>query len=199
MAIRDALKACLEGGSADDWERLIAQLHPLVVGVVVHTARRIGLGEADIIDDLVQEVLFKVFKEEKASLARLQDDDTALFRFVKVMASNVVFDHGKHLGAAKRDRAREVSLEDAAGERISSRSGGPDTFGVDIERVFRSEQVSERDRTVFWLYFRQGYSAKEISAMPFSLGTKGVESCLMRLVSLLRVRLSGRADSAERV
>ena len=48
-----------------------------------------------------------------------------------------------------------------------------------------------RDRTAFWLYYRQGFTAKEIAGMPaMNLTVKGVESLLFRLTAVLRARLA---------
>ena len=53
----------------------------------------------------------------------------------------------------------------------------------------------ERDRMIFWLYFRQGMSTKEIASLPtIGLGTKGVGSVIERLKHGLREQIVG-ADS----
>jgi hypothetical protein len=45
----------------------------------------------------------------------------------------------------------------------------------------------ERDRKLFWLYYRVGLTADEIAGLPsIGLSTKGVESSLLRLTRLLR-------------
>ena len=50
--------------------------------------------------------------------------------------------------------------------------------------------IQERDRTVFWLYYRQGLTAKEIAALPSTgLTVKGVESAILRLKSLVREKV----------
>jgi RNA polymerase sigma-70 factor (ECF subfamily) len=47
--------------------------------------------------------------------------------------------------------------------------------------------VSQRDRDLFWLYYRQGLTAEAISRIPaIGLSAKGVESALQRLTRLLR-------------
>jgi RNA polymerase sigma-70 factor, ECF subfamily len=58
---------------------------------------------------------------------------------------------------------------------------------------------SARDLSVFWLHYRQGFTAREIAAIPaFHLTDKGVESLLLRLVRHVRSELAaGRADHAE--
>lgn len=50
----------------------------------------------------------------------------------------------------------------------------------------------DRDRTVFWLYYQQGMTAKDIAALPtIALSTKGVESVIFRMIRLLRERMVG--------
>ena len=51
--------------------------------------------------------------------------------------------------------------------------------------------LSERDQKIFWLYYRLGFSAKQIAEFPtFQLTAKGVESTLHRLTVLVRARVS---------
>ena len=56
----------------------------------------------------------------------------------------------------------------------------------------------ERDRTIFWLYFRQGMSTREIGSLPgIGLSTKGVGSVIERMKQSVRDQiLVSRADSA---
>jgi DNA-directed RNA polymerase specialized sigma subunit len=50
----------------------------------------------------------------------------------------------------------------------------------------------ERDRMIFWLYFRQGMSTKEIASLPaIGLGTKGVGSVIERLKRSIRDQILG--------
>src|SRR3984893_16792248 len=50
----------------------------------------------------------------------------------------------------------------------------------------------ERDRTIFWLYFRQGMSTKEIASLPGTgLGGKGVGSVIERLKQRVRELVVG--------
>jgi len=52
-------------------------------------------------------------------------------------------------------------------------------------------ETLQRDRTIFWLYYRQGLTAKEIGALPsIGLSLKGVESTLHRLTQLVREHLA---------
>ena len=50
----------------------------------------------------------------------------------------------------------------------------------------------ERDRMIFWLYFRQGMSTKEIASLPaIGLSTKGVGSVIERLKHCIREQIIG--------
>ena len=54
----------------------------------------------------------------------------------------------------------------------------------------------ERDRTIFWLYFKQGMSTKEIASLPtIGLTAKGVGSVIERLKHSIREQILG--ESAE--
>jgi RNA polymerase sigma-70 factor (ECF subfamily) len=47
-----------------------------------------------------------------------------------------------------------------------------------------------RDHTVFWLYYRDGLTASEISRLPgLDLSLKGVESLLLRMARMVKQRL----------
>jgi RNA polymerase sigma-70 factor (ECF subfamily) len=49
----------------------------------------------------------------------------------------------------------------------------------------------ERDRLIFWLYYQQGMSAKDIAALPtVGLTAKGVESAIFRLTRLVREQIA---------
>jgi RNA polymerase sigma-70 factor (ECF subfamily) len=47
--------------------------------------------------------------------------------------------------------------------------------------------IGERDRALFWLYYRQGFTAEEIAGLSATgLTPKGVESALRRVATWLR-------------
>jgi RNA polymerase sigma-70 factor (ECF subfamily) len=46
---------------------------------------------------------------------------------------------------------------------------------------------NSRDKTVFWLYYQHGFTARAISSLPnIGLTPKGVESCIYRLTKAVR-------------
>jgi RNA polymerase sigma-70 factor (ECF subfamily) len=57
----------------------------------------------------------------------------------------------------------------------------------DVDDLLKQPPVVERDRQIFWLYYRQGMSAKEIAAISsLNLTIKGVESVIVRLNQFVR-------------
>lgn len=51
---------------------------------------------------------------------------------------------------------------------------------------------------IFWLYFRQGMSAKEIASLPtIGLGAKGVGSVIERLKHAIREQIVGSSSESD--
>jgi RNA polymerase sigma-70 factor (ECF subfamily) len=64
-----------------------------------------------------------------------------------------------------------------------------------LDRKMRSapEMVGERDRAIFWLYYRQGFTAEEIAGLiGAELTAKGVESALRRVAKWVRSEIEKR-------
>ena len=148
------------------------------------------------IDDLVQETFLKLFANNARALREFDcRHENALFGFFKVVASNVAHDHVRKLMSDKDGAGREPEDLDKAQHVATSGFGSAKTAERDI-RMAEIERCLERlasnpnharDCAIFWLYFRQGYTAKEISELPgIGLSVKGVESVLLRLIRDIR-------------
>ena len=186
--IIELLEACLTHNQPADWDELIARLCPLVHGVVATASRNCGISDLGVFEDLAQETFVKLFKDDRESLISFHSQRSSeldFFGYIKVIASHVVYDYGKSIRASKRSRSVEVYTDDPDTTAIACPSV-VDLLSIDIERVFGDRAVTVRDRTIFWLYYKHGYSAQEIARMPLDLTTKGVEACLHRLTALLR-------------
>jgi len=71
-----------------------------------------------------------------------------------------------------------------------------DTIQTRLESLSASD-TCQRDQAIFWLYYEQGYTAKEIALLPnMKLSVKGVESTLLRLVKFVKDGLPGSAGAA---
>jgi RNA polymerase sigma-70 factor (ECF subfamily) len=52
-------------------------------------------------------------------------------------------------------------------------------------------ETAERDRTIFWLYYRTGLTTAAIAGLPsFNMNPKSVQSVIYRLTQILRNELS---------
>jgi RNA polymerase sigma-70 factor (ECF subfamily) len=64
-----------------------------------------------------------------------------------------------------------------------------------IDRILAKqlrEPFAKRDRSVFWLYYRQGLTSKAIASLPgIGLTSKGVEAMIHRLSKAVRNEIDG--------
>jgi RNA polymerase sigma-70 factor (ECF subfamily) len=154
-----------------------------------------------VIDDLIQETYLKLCASGLRSFKAIRADrPDAIFAYVRVFTANLVHDQLKAAKAQKRGGSVDTSSEHgeiaATGRVMTTR-----TESV-IERRLLLQEVescltavapgakSERDRRIFWLYYRVGLSANAIANLPtIDLTTKGVESTILRLTRLVRKQL----------
>jgi len=196
----ELIDACTGGDSAA-WREFMRRYHSLIAITACRGARRWGDYTSHTIDDLIQETYLKLCASRGRALREFQfEHDDAIFGFLKVVTTNVVNDYFKALHANRRGGNRVVaSLEGSEADNADNPIGltAP-------ERSILAEQVDacllaaapaatrHRDRTIFWLYYRQGLTAKEIASLPrIGLTLKGVESTLHRLLQTVRSQLTG--------
>jgi len=195
------VRACVETGEPAAWEEFIHRSHPLISGVVLRTALRWGNPSPSVIDDLVQDTYLKLCSNDGRILRDFQfRHSDALFGFLKVVTANVVNDHFKTLKRVKRGAGLMSEGSDGM-ESIPATNLAdplwPTERGIllnEIDDMLRSrapEAGHERDRTIFWLYYQQGLSARAIASIPsVGLSIKGVESTILRLTRLVRENLA---------
>ncbi len=191
------LSRCLQSGHPQDWEQLVGMLQPLVTAVAYRVARRWHPDVSrELVDDLVQDTFLKIFEHEAKALRHfVPSGPDSLFGFVKVLTANHVHDQLKaRIAQSRGGQAIHSDLDDDA-----TASTGHDAsvdlrlLYIDIEQALTQSTVGEhsaRDRVIFWLYYRHGYTAEAIARIPhFNLTVKGVESTLNRLVRAIRKAL----------
>lgn len=169
-------------------------------------ACRYGQPDRELVRDLTQDVYLRILAEDCRVLRTLRSqDEPSIAALVQSIAYSVACDHFRRSAAKKRGGAqRPVSLDDAAAPEV------PDSGG---EQVLRSILFAEIDkalgevtdesrrteqRHVFWLYFRHGFTSRDIAGLPFcDLSVKGVESLIFRLTKGVREKLGKPPDSRE--
>jgi RNA polymerase sigma-70 factor (ECF subfamily) len=160
--------------------------------VIINTVRRWKTPAPSLVDDLIQDTYVKLFANDKKALRAIKNEyENTIFGYLKVIASNVVRDHFRQ----PVNKADEIELSDAAlpprpqdRERLEFLHKKEEIKGI-LETLSASETY-HRDVAIFWLFYEQGYTAKEISLLPgFGLTVKGVEAVLFRLARHARERL----------
>jgi RNA polymerase sigma-70 factor (ECF subfamily) len=195
------IEACT-GGDAGAWQEFLRRYHNLVALTASRAARRWGQTSPQTIDDLIQETYLKLCADRGRVLRQLRlDHDEAIFGYLKIITINVVNDYFKALYAGKRGGNNiSVPLEGSENEGGLEPPGeltGPERalFVDQVDACLRDNspaETRERDRKIFWLYYKQGLTAREIADIPsVGLTLKGVESTLHRLIQLVRSRMAG--------
>jgi RNA polymerase sigma-70 factor (ECF subfamily) len=200
LSAQELLQLCLDSQDEALWTEFVRRFQPLIAGVVTKRVVRRGRSNPTLVGDLVQDTYLKLCKNNFKALRDFDfRHENAFFGFLKVVASNVVEDYFRSSDNKKHGNGREE--EDIEEVRLPA----PSNAGVfqQVEREIQlgeinkclAEQSAEpnfaRDCRIFWLYYRQGLTAKAIAELPsIGLSVKGVESTLLRLTRLVRAKLA---------
>jgi len=160
----------------------------------MRTASRKGERSQSLVEDLRQETYVKLLQDGCRHVRDFAiQHPEAVLGYVKKIAHNVTLDHFRQDPPVstievdpvdwKADPDIEVLLKEI-NEYLKHCLTGPD---------------QGRDRMIFWLYFRQGMSTKEIASLPIiGLTAKGVGSVIERLKHGIREQIVGsRLDSVD--
>jgi len=191
-SIRDLLHLCLSSDGEEQWREFVRRTQPLIASVIINTVRRWKTPAPSLVDDLIQDTFVKLFANEKKALRVAKNEhENTIFGYLKVIASNVVRDHFRQ----PANKADEIEISDAVfppGPRDRERLEFLQKK-EQIKRILEMLSVSEtydRDVGIFWFFYEQGYTAKEISLLPaVGLTVKGVEAVLFRVARLVREKL----------
>jgi RNA polymerase sigma-70 factor (ECF subfamily) len=148
------------------------------------------------VDDIVQEVFLKLCERDRRILADFEPrGEDSFLGLLRTVSASVANDYFRRLYSAKRG-GKVVTI--ALGEEETR---WPAASGHSAQQMQRSallaqldqrlraepETIGERDRALFWLYYREGFTAEEIAGLPGTgLTAKGVESALRRVTLWLR-------------
>ena len=211
LSIKELLQLCLATQDPALWQEFVCRAQPLISKVVGRTARRCRWGSSDpaLVEDLIQDTFVKLFANDYRALREFQfEHENSIFGFIKTVASHVVQDYIRKAYATKRPESFDQEDIEKVSTTVSYRTSfAEDTQSqiliAEIQRILEGELGHEpnfgRDITIFWLYYRWGLTAKEISKLrSIDLTVKGVESVLLRLTRLIRGRLGARGTASGR-
>lgn len=188
-SLASVVRQCLETGGPDAWAALIHFVQPLFARIAYRVANEWSHPTAQDLDDVVQDIYLKLFANRCEALRKvpLSSEQSAL-AYLKVTAANCARDHFRTVYAGKRDLRKNVDTCDentrldifANAQRGIERS-------VLLRQLDNNLEADSRNRAIFWLYYRDGFSAREIAEISsFGLTIKGVESVLHQLTTSLR-------------
>ncbi len=203
QGVSDLLRACAESNQAAAWEHFIAVFHRPISLTVIRTAQRWGGIPQEVASDLIQETYLKLCDGKCRLLYQFSlSHPDSVEGYVKTMAANVTHDFFKSRMAARHGAGVVVQPKDGSDHPALLESPGGETaiqrqvLLREIEHCldsFSAGATRERDRILFWLYYQQGFSAREIAALPaIGLTDKGVESVILRITRQVRDRMLDR-------
>jgi len=155
-----------------------------------------------LVEDLVQATYLKLWHDGRRLLRdfAVQHPD-AILRYLMKTAANATHDyfrrgHTQTSGGGKPHISTSVVDPEASGDAHGSQ--GSLDLGVFLREIDQHLNSClggpdpERDRNIFWLYFRQGMTTQEIASLPgIGLGAKGVGSVIERLKHSIRDQILG--------
>jgi RNA polymerase sigma-70 factor (ECF subfamily) len=206
LSTDELVRKCADQDDSAAWEEFVKRFHRLIAKVVLRVASRMQNTTPQTIDDLIQETYLKLFAGNCRVLRNFDHrHPDAFVGFVQVMAANVARDHFK--SSSQRSFAHST-LDEGAESPVPLRVRGKGS-AIAIEREVLLHEIHkhldscvdgphrDRNRRIFWLYYRTGLSSTAIASLPGTgLTSKGVESVILRITKDLRMRVSaGRTAS----
>jgi RNA polymerase sigma-70 factor (ECF subfamily) len=200
LPLVDVVHLCADACDDDAWDELVARVTKPLSLTIMRTASMWGRASREVVDDLVQATYLKLWQGGRTLLREFAiARPESVLGYLKRIAANATHDYFKHRHSqACGGENWLVSTVDVDPEAERGAHGSPDDIAFEIflreidEHLTRSltGPDQERDRTIFWLYFRQGMSTREIASLPgMGLGTKGVGSVLERLKRSIREQI----------
>lgn len=187
MGLREQWLQCAANpGCTDLMGRLMERLRPMFRQMARRAGARWGVRDSGEIDDLQQDICLKISQQFRSISSRIPKEEAAAELYCRAVAANAAHDSLRARFAAKRRAPFTVTLQDEL-TGSTQESADREILLAQLETLLDG---SKRDRTVFWLYYRQGFTAKEIAAVPaLGLTNKGVESLIHRMTAVLRQRM----------
>jgi RNA polymerase sigma-70 factor (ECF subfamily) len=207
LSLKDVV--CLCAGPCDEaaWEEFVSRVGKPINLTIMRTAALWGQASQSVVEDLVQVTYVKLWEDGCRLLwvFAIQHPE-AILGYLKKTAANVTHDYFKHRHCPSSGGDKpHVSTSDVDPEAGKEVDGSEEKIAFEIFLNEIDEHLKhcltgpdqERDRTIFWFYFRQGMSTKEIASLPtIGLSAKGVGSVIERLKYDIRELIVGsRSDS----
>jgi len=208
LSLTEVVCLCAESSDDDAWEEFVSRVGRPISLTIMRTASQWGEPSRSMVEDLVQLTYVKLWEGGRDLLRdfALQHPE-AVLGYLKRMAANVTHDYFKHghsqTSGGNKPHVSTNDIEPEAGEEVRG-SQESIAFSIFLKEVDEYLRISltgsdqERDRLIFWLYFRQGMSTKEIASLPnIKLSAKGVGSVIERLKQAIREQILGTGSNSD--
>ncbi|MGA2083946.1 MAG: sigma-70 family RNA polymerase sigma factor [Terracidiphilus sp.] len=202
-SVNDLAKACAHSAEAAEWEEFLRRCTPLASLVALRVSRMwVSAASPATVEDIVQEVFLKLCEQERRILRdfepRGEDSFLGLLRMVSASVANDYF--RRQYSEKRGGKVVTMPLVEEAASMPAASDHQPaqmqrSVLHAQLDQKLRSapEVIGERDRALFWLYYRQGLTAEEIARLSGAgLTAKGVESALRRVAKWLRGEVERR-------
>ena len=197
LPANDLARLCSDAGTIEAWNEFVSRFQRPIARAVLRTSRGWGAPTTSLVDDLVQDTFLRLCADDCRLLRNfVSRQPDSIIGYLKVIATNVTHDYFRAQASRKRGgdlRRVESDSDETASLPATQPHAEAIETGLQIAEIdgvlqsFPSDTVPERDRTIFWLYYRQGFTAREISEIGnLGLTVKGVESSIFRTTSLVR-------------
>lgn len=208
LSLKDVVCLCTGPCDEDAWEEFVARVARPLRLVIMRTAAIWGNPSRSLVEDLIQVTYLKLWEGGRNLLQEFAvQRPEAILGYLKKTAVNATHDYFKHGHTlSSGGDALHVSTADVEPEAGQETSGSQENIAFEIFLGEIDQYLQycltgpdqERDRMIFWLYFRQGMSSKEIASLPgIGLGAKGVGSVIERLKNSIRDHILGAAGHCE--
>lgn len=184
LSCDELLRACADPENAEAWQEFVRRFNPLITLIVWRVASRYGGN--DFVQDLVQEIYSKICANDFHLLRTFKSDHAnACYGMIKTISRNAAIDYFRKPNPIPPD----YSLVDDDPPSPAMNELDRQIVRQQIDKIDKilKKHCSQRDQDIFWLYYLQGFSAREIAELPNfkPLTIKGVESILYRLKRLI--------------
>jgi len=200
--LKDIVCLCATGSDEEVWREFVSRVGKPISLTIMRTVSLWGEVSRSVVEDLVQMTYLKLWENG----CRLLHDfaiqhPEAILGYLKKTAANVAHDYFRH-GHSQSSGGNQlhVSSWDVDPEALEEAQESQEkiSFAIILNEIDdRLKRVltgadRERDRMIFWLYFRQGMSTREIASLPtIRLTAKGVSSVLERVKRCVREQILG--------
>jgi RNA polymerase sigma-70 factor (ECF subfamily) len=201
VSANELASICSQRGGEDAWREFVHRFQRPIALAVLRTARGWNVHSPAIVDDLVQETFLRLCADECRLLRNfVPREPDSIIGYLKVLAANVTHDKLRNERALKRGGSfhrkdtEPTDLDTLFADRASAETVDRSISRKEIDQAlcsFIPDRITTRDRTIFWLYFEQGFSAREIGEIAsVGLTVKGVESSIHRTTQQVRQALA---------